>query len=77
MADAKFTMKKGKEGYRYLWEVGRDLPGKGQRLVIPGVRYEMGWIPNTKLIYCSKKNTGNCHDEMTGNYRDMPDNESQ
>ncbi len=32
------------------------------------VAREMGWIPNTILIFRSKKNTGNYHDEMTGEH---------
>ena len=28
----------------------------------------MGWVPNTTLIFTSKKNTGDYHDEMTGEY---------
>ena len=28
----------------------------------------MGWIPNTTLIFRSKKNTGDYHDEMTGEH---------
>ena len=40
--------------------------GKGKRLSILGVGGEMGWILNTTLIFQSKKNTGDYHDEMTG-----------
>ena len=40
-------------------------PGKGARLIILGAGGESGWIPNTTLIFRSKKNTGDYHDEMT------------
>ena len=40
-------------------------PGKGTWLIILGAGGEMGWIPNTTLIFRSKKNTGDYHDEMT------------
>ena len=43
-------------------------PGKGTRLIILGAGGEMGWIPNTTLIIRSKKNIGDCHDEMTGDH---------
>jgi hypothetical protein len=43
-------------------------PGKVQRLIILGAGGEKGWIPNTKLIFRSKKNTGDYHDEMTGDH---------
>jgi hypothetical protein len=46
----------------------RCPPGKGTRLIILGAGGEMGWIPNTKLIFRSKKNTGDYHDEMTGDH---------
>ena len=36
--------------------------GKGKRLII-GAGSEMGWIPNTTLIFQSKKDTGDYHDE--------------
>ena len=29
---------------------------------------EMGWVPYTTLIFRSKKNTGDYHDEMTGDH---------
>ena len=45
----------------------RCPPGKGTRLIILGAG-EMGWIPNTTLIFRSKKNTGDYHDEMTGEH---------
>ena len=40
--------------------------GKGARLIILGAGGETGWIPNTTLIFRSKKNTGDYHDEKTG-----------
>ena len=43
-------------------------PGKGTQLIILEAGSEMGWIPNTTLIFCSKKNTGDYHDEMTGDH---------
>ena len=43
----------------------RHPPGKGTLL---GAGGEMGWIPNATLIFCSKKNTGDYHDEMTGEH---------
>ncbi len=42
--------------------------GKGLRLIILGAGGEIGWIPNTTLIFRSKKNTGDYHDEMTGEH---------
>ena len=38
----------------------------GARVIILGAGGENGWIPHTKLIFQSKKNTGDYHDEMTG-----------
>ena len=48
----------------------RHPPGKGTRLIILGAGGESGWIPNTTLdlIFRSKKNTGDYHDEMTGEH---------
>ena len=46
----------------------RRPSGKGKRLIILGAGGEMGWIPNTTLIFQSKKNTGDYHDEMTGEH---------
>ena len=46
----------------------RCPPGKGTRLIILGAGGEMGWVPNTTLIFRSKKNTGDYHDEMTGDH---------
>ena len=46
----------------------RRPPGKGTRLIILGAGGESGWIPNTTLIFRSKKNTGDYHDEMTGEH---------
>ena len=43
----------------------RRPPGKGTHLIILG---ESGWIPNTTLIFHSKKNTGDYQDEMTGEH---------
>ena len=44
---------------------GRRRPsGKGKRLIILGAGGEMVWIPNTTL----KKDTGDYHDEMTGEH---------
>ena len=43
-------------------------PGKGARLIILGAGGENGWIPNTTLIFRSKKNTGDYHDEMTADH---------
>ncbi len=40
--------------------------GKGLRLIILGAGGEMGWIPNTTLIFRSKKNTGDYHDKRVG-----------
>ena len=40
--------------------------GKGSRVIILGAGGEMGWVTNTTLIFQSKRNTGNYHDEMTG-----------
>ena len=37
--------------------------GKGARLIILGAGGTMEWIPNTALIFHSKKNTGDYHDE--------------
>lgn len=42
--------------------------GKGTCLIILGAEGENGWIPNTTLIFRSKKNTGDYHDEMTGDH---------
>ena len=48
---------------------GKRRPsGKGKRLIILRAGGEMGWIPNTTLIFQSKKNTGDYHDEMTGEH---------
>ena len=48
---------------------GKRRPsGKGKHLIILGAGGEIGWIPNTTLIFQSKKNTGNYHDEMTGKH---------
>ena len=41
---------------------------KGTQLIILGAGGEMGWIPNTTLIFRSKKNTGDYHDKMTGDH---------
>ena len=46
----------------------RRPSGKGKRLIIFGAGGEMGWIPNTTLIFQSKKSTGDYHDEMTGEH---------
>ena len=46
----------------------RHPSGKGKRLIILGAGGEMGWIPNTTLIFQSKKDTGDYHDEMTGEH---------
>ena len=46
----------------------RRPSGKGARLIILGAGGETGWIPNTTLIFRSKKNTGDYHDEMTGEH---------
>ena len=46
----------------------RRPSGKGKRLIILGAGGEMGWIPNTTLIFQSKKNTGDYHDEMIGEH---------
>ena len=42
--------------------------GKGARLIILGAGGEMDWISNATLIFRSKKNTGDYHDEMTGEH---------
>lgn len=42
----------------------RRPPGKGFRLIL-GAGGENGWVPNTTLIFKSKRNTGDYHDEMT------------
>ena len=42
--------------------------GKGTRLIILGAGSESGWIPNTTLIFKSKRNTGDYHDEMTSEH---------
>ena len=48
---------------------GRRRPsGKDKRLIILGAESEMGWIPNTTLIFQSKKDIGDYHDEMTGEH---------
>ena len=39
----------------------RQPSGKGKRLIILGAGGEMGWIPNTTLIFQSKKDTGDYH----------------
>ena len=36
--------------------------------IILGAGGETGWIPNTTLIFRSKKNTGDYHDEMTADH---------
>ena len=46
----------------------RQPSGKGKHLIILGAGGEMGWIPNTTLIFQSKKDTGDYHDEMTGEH---------
>ena len=46
----------------------RRPPGKGARLIILVAGGEMGWTPNITLIFHSKKNTGDYHDEMTGDH---------
>ena len=46
----------------------RRPSGKGVRLIILGAGGVTGWIPNTTRIFRSKKNTGNYHDEMTGEH---------
>ena len=37
-------------------------------MIILGAGSESGWIPNTTLIFRSKKNTGDYHDEMTAEH---------
>ena len=39
--------------------------GMGTWVIFHG---EMGWIANTTLIFQSKRNTGDYHDEMTGQH---------
>ena len=46
----------------------RRPSGKGKRFILLGVGSEMGWVPNTTLIFQSKKDTGDYHDEMTGEH---------
>ena len=46
----------------------RRPSGKGTRLIILGAGGESGWVPNTTLIFRSKKNTGDYHDEMTAEH---------
>ena len=46
----------------------RKPAGKGAQLIILGAGSETGWIPNTTLIFRSKKNTGDYHDEMTADH---------
>ena len=46
----------------------RRPPGKGTCLIILGAGGESDWIPNTTLIFRSKKNTGDYHDKMTGEH---------
>ena len=46
----------------------RRPPGKGAWLIILGADSETGWIPNTTVIFRSKKNTGNYHDERTADH---------
>ena len=46
----------------------RRPSGKGVRLIILGAGGVTGWIPNTTRIFRSKKNTGDYHDEMTGEH---------
>ena len=43
----------------------RHPSGKGKRLIILGAGGDMGWVPNTTLIFQSKKDSGDYHDEMT------------
>ena len=42
--------------------------GKGTSIIILGAGGEMGWVANTTLIFQSKRNTGDYHDEMTGEH---------
>ena len=37
-------------------------------LIILGVDGESGWVPNTTLIFHSKKNTGDYHGETTAEH---------
>ena len=46
----------------------RRPSGKGTKLIILGAGGETGWIPNTTLIFHSKKNRGDYHDEMIGEH---------
>ena len=46
----------------------RRPSGKGTRLIILGAGGESGWLPNTTLIFRSKRNTGDYHDEMTAEH---------
>lgn len=46
----------------------RRPPGKGARLIILGAGGKDGWIPDTTLIFKSRKNTGDYHDEMTADH---------
>ena len=43
----------------------RRLTGRG---IILGAGGEMGWIPKTTLIFQSKKDTGDYHEELTGEH---------
>ena len=53
----------------FQWLVSHRRPtGKGTRLIILGAGGENGWVPNTTLIFRSKKNTGDYHDEMTADH---------
>ena len=48
--------------------VHRRPSGKGSRLIILGAGGRNGWVPNTTLIFRSKKDTGDYHDEMTAEH---------
>jgi len=54
----------------YIWCSDDDGPwtqkptGKGERLIILNAMTQNGWVPNAKLIFKSKKKTGDYHGQM-------------
>ena len=48
--------------------IHRRPSGKGSRLIILGGGSENDWVSNATLIFRSKKDTGDYHDEMTAEH---------
>lgn len=54
----------------FTWYYGEDGPwiqkptGKGERLIILNAITQDGWVPNAKVVFKSKKKTGDYHGQM-------------